>query len=213
MLYSYLYANRTNFFVQMELFVLTLLLILPLAPEKCQGQIGLSGYPLVNLSKGNSYWGGAMGVGQRKKSGEYWLNMEISVFTKKTTIPPPYEYFPAMHLEATHTDVALVFLFHKDAINRGNLGDGIAVFWELGGGLDFESIEAEADFFSGINAADNETRTSLIMQLGLGLDINRKIRIRCNPFIKLGEDSVVGFQLSAFVLIGLNQRVKEEVEP
>jgi hypothetical protein len=198
-----------------QFFLIALILLIGfnfLFENNCYSQFGLSGYPLVNLSQGNSRWGGAMGMGQRKKSGEYWLNIEISVLTKKTTISPAYEYFPPTQIKATNTDVAVVFLYHKDVINRGNLGKGVAVFWELGGGLDFESIKTEADFFSDIGSDENETKTSLIMQLGAGLDINRKIRIRCTPFVKMGSDAVTGLQFSAFVLFGLNQQVKEEVE-
>jgi hypothetical protein len=190
-----------------------MLLIFFIAPKQCIGQMGLSGYPLVNMSEGKNRWGGAMGIGQRKKSGEYWLNMEISVFTEKSTIPPAYQYFPPTHLKTTYTDVTFIFLYHKDLINRGNLGEGVVLFWEIGGGLDVESAKTEADFFASANTERDETATSLIMQSGVGLDINRRVRIRCNPFMKVGGDSVIGFQLSAFVLIGLNQKVKEEVEP
>lgn len=207
--------NQTKSFFAIEslLILAGLLLIFFIAPTQCFGQMGLSGYPLINISEGNNRWGGAMGIGQRKKSGEYWLNMEISIFTEKSTIPPAYQYFPSTQIKTTYTDVTFIFLYHYDLINRGNLGEGVALFWEIGGGLDVESAKTEADFFASVNAERDETAISLIMQSGVGLDINRWVRIRFNPFLKFGGKAVSGFQLSAFVLIGLNQKVKEEVEP
>jgi len=152
--------------------------------------------------EGKNRLGGAMGIGYKKAVQEWWFNIEIFTYDKLVPVQDVYVPFNEFTYkeEVKYTDVNVILLFHKEITKPKRDIQGRVLFWELGGGIN--SLQRD----------QADAKTALALQAGLGMDFNKKIRVRLTPFVKMASETVTGVQISAFILIGLDRPIETQVE-
>jgi hypothetical protein len=166
----------------------------------CHAQLCCSGYPFINLNTNGPKWGGTFGIGNKSGYNEYWLNMELTYRTETVTIPSPYQYFPSSTIETNYTTMALAGMYHYDIVLNGDKSSTFLPFVEIGAGLDFTFYEVKGANVFSFSEDNKGTDTGLMLACALGIDIEKKVRIRFAPFTVSGNASRSGFQLSIFWL-------------
>jgi len=189
--------------------LLASLLILASPPGRC-GEYGVvySGYPYYYYINGDNYTkrpdlGWTTGIGIWKAEKEIWLNFDIFGYIEEANERIDYYDLP----DVQHTSITSSLFYHRGILGGMDLTAPIVPFWEIGVGftLDFWKDRHlwEKD--------DQRMRSFLSLQLGIGIDLGRIVRIRFSPYLMAGNEKISGIQVSAFALLNLRRKVKEEI--